>query len=242
MIGRVLIVADDPVLVESLKQALSADYLIDLAGDGQTGIERLTELQPDLVVVDLPEPSTSGVETCRAIRRLSEVPVVVLTSAGNGLGRAWAYFAGADASLQKPVRLDALRARISALVRRSGGRLEGELYHDDDLIIDLRLRRVLRGGEVVSLTATEFRLLDQLVRHHGRVLSHRELLLAVWGEGYEDSIRCLYTYVHYLRRKLEHDPRHPRYIHSHGGQGYCFRPPETGESTAATEVAEGPNS
>lgn len=221
MVNSVLLVEDDAVVAEVLQEALSESFAVERAGDGAAALAKLARVPPDVVILDLLLPGMRGMDLCRAIRKASDVPIMVVTGVGDSRTRAQAFSAGADDFLTKPVRIDELRARLRALIRRrqpSGD----SLYRDDYLTVDLASREVLRHGEPVQLSATEFRLLEQLVRHPGEVLSHRQLLLAVWGKGYEESVRCLHTYIHYLRRKLESDTDGRHYIHSLRGKGYVF--------------------
>lgn len=223
MTGRVLIVEDDPVVAEVLYEALRDAFVVDRAANGADALALLGATPPDVVILDLLLPGMRGMDVCRSIRRASDVPIVVVTGVGDSRTRAQSFLAGADEFLTKPVRLDELRARLRALIRRRQP-AEGSYYSDGNLIVDLTQREVYRQGQPVSLSATELRLLEQLVRNAGKVLPHRELLLAVWGRGYEESVRCLHTYIHYLRRKLEDDPSRPQYIRSYRGQGYSFQP------------------
>ena len=224
---RLLIVEDDAALAEMIAAMLAERFEVRRAGDCPEAIRLLLEFQPHLVILDLLLPGGHGLDVCRALRRVSAAPLLVLSGLNDTATKVRALDAGADDYLTKPFAMEELRARLDAIWRRSRRpwRDEGEdCFEDGSLRIDLGAKRVLRDGEELELSPTEYRLLECLVRNRGRLLSHRELLRRVWGEGYEEAVPSLHIYVHYLRQKIEPNPTVPRYIVSRKGQGYLFRP------------------
>jgi two-component system KDP operon response regulator KdpE len=183
----------------------------------------MEEAYPDLVMLDIMLPDRSGFDVCRAIREFSEVPIVMLTARGEEIDKVTGLNAGADEYLTKPLGAEELLARVKAILRRTRfGHVQTPpaTFTTGDLTIDFRQHRVTVAGKEIKLSATEFRLLEQLALHAGSVLSHRDLLSAVWGPDYRDDIEYLRVYIRYLRQKIEDDPARPRYILTQPGVGY----------------------
>jgi two-component system KDP operon response regulator KdpE len=183
---------------------------------------------PDLVILDLMLPPPDGYEVCRRLREFSLVPVVMLTARGEQVDKLRGFEAGADDYLTKPFSPQELLARVQAVLRRSQQAVPSTsppVLRCGDLAIDLLRRRVTVRDDIVKLTPTEFRLLQQLAVHAGKVLSHAELLTEVWGPEYRDDRDYLWAYVRHLRRKLEADPEHPTLIRSEPGFGYVLECP-----------------
>ena len=226
---RVLVVDDDPLLVRLVRTHLEkAGYRVLTAADGDQALELAATELPDLVVLDLMLPRLHGLEVCRRIREFSLVPVVMLTARGEPMDRLRGFEMGADDYLAKPFMPAELLARVRAVLRRSqqgGGATTPAVVRCGDIAIDLVRRRVSVRDELVKLTATEFRLLQHLAVNAGKVLSHAELLITVWGPEYRDDRDYLWAYVRHLRRKLEPDPEHPRHIISSPGFGYVLEHP-----------------
>jgi two-component system alkaline phosphatase synthesis response regulator PhoP len=223
--SRVLVVDDDTDLIGLVTSFLEKrGMVVASAINGSDALRRLPDCQPDLVILDLMMPGMDGWQVCQAIRRKSDVPVMVLTARRQERDILRSFAVGADDYLVKPFSISELEARVLALLRRSRAREEWghASYSDDRLNIDLLERRVLREGRNVHLTETEFDLLSCLVRRQGSVVAHNDLVREVWGIQYIGGRDALCLYIHYLRKKLEADPRSPQYIQTQRGVGYCF--------------------
>ncbi|MGN6372948.1 MAG: response regulator transcription factor [Solirubrobacteraceae bacterium] len=223
---RVLVVEDDEdvraLVVELLERA---GYRVRSAGDGRSGLRLFHELRPDLVVLDVSMPELDGFQTLERIRDLSDAPVLMLTAHNSELERVRGLKAGADDYLGKPFGRQELVARVEALLRRTRPRQElEERYGDDFLEIDFSRRSVTAGGEQVSLTPLEFRLLGALVRHPDQVLSSEQLLEQAWGDAAGRSADQVKLYVSYLRRKLSGASGDAAPIETVRGFGYRYRP------------------
>jgi len=223
--ARLLIIDDDTTLVNALEMYLAREgYDVHLAGNGAEGLKRFYALRPDLVVLDVMMPQMDGWETCRRIRELSTVPIIMLTAKGQEGDRVMGLKLGADDYVPKPFSLKELVARIEAILRRtkrsSNSDRQGVLYVSDDLVIDSERWEVRWRGNVVNLTSTELRLLFCLAENAGHVLSHRQLLEQVWGPEYVDNVDYTKLYIWRLRQKLEDDPSSPKYILTERGIGY----------------------
>jgi DNA-binding response OmpR family regulator len=222
---KILVVDDDPSLRLLMEEDLgAAGYEVLTAADGLEGLEITRRDRPDLLVVDIRMPKLDGFELCQRVREFSQVPVLILTAhATQEEDVVHGLDLGADDYLIKPFKLDELRARVRALLRRAtGGGADRTAYIDNYLIVDLEQRRVLVEGQEISLTPTEFRLLEVFVRHVGQVLTNEQLVKLVWGWEYIDEVHYPRIYVSHLRRKLEPDPASPTYIVNEYGIGYRF--------------------
>jgi DNA-binding response OmpR family regulator len=202
------------------------DCHITATVDGEEAIKRFDEERPDLVVLDVSMPPPDGFEVCRRIREISQVPILMLTVHDGTLDKVRALDLGADDYLTKPFDHLELLARLRALLRRASSSpvTPGSDTDTEDLSLDHATREVRVRGEVVRLTSTEYRLLEELVRHAGTVLPHRHLMEQVWGPGYVGDAHYLKVFVRRLRRKLGDNPEHPRYIQTEWGIGYRFFP------------------
>ena len=220
---KVLVVEDDPDVRAALTRALSFEgYEVAVAEDGGRALEAIVHDPPNLIVLDVMMPFVDGLETCRRLRaRGDETPVLILTALGDVSDRVDGLDAGADDYLAKPFALEELLARIRALLRRSGGDVS-ELLTFADVEMNLATRTVLRSGETVPLTKTEFDLLEVLMRGGGRVATRDQIYREVWGFDFETSSNSLDVYVGYLRRKTEARDA-PRLIHTVRGVGYTLR-------------------
>jgi len=202
------------------------DCHITATVNGEEAIKRFAEEQPDLVVLDVSMPPPDGFEVCRRIREISEVPILMLTVRDGTLDKVRALDLGADDYLTKPFDHLELLARLRALLRRASRPpvTPGPCAVVGDLSLDYATREVRLRGEVVKLTSTERRLLEELVRHAGTVLPHRYLLERVWGPEYVGDAHYLKVFVRRLRRKLGDDAKCPHYIQTEWGIGYRFLP------------------
>lgn len=225
---KLLIIEDDQVLNRLLTEHLrNVGHDVLSANGGLEGLELIRNYSPDLVLLDIMMPGMDGWQTCRRLREVSDVPVLILTAKGAEDDVIKGFQLGADDYIKKPFNLQELELRVEAVLRRSANRRldDASDYDDGVLHIDLGRRMVVRRGDPVHLTPTEFRLLSYLLRHRDRVVPHSELLSEVWGPRYVDDTASLSVYVRYLREKLEDNPATPRYICTEWGVGYRFAVP-----------------
>ncbi|MFP3896494.1 MAG: response regulator transcription factor [Anaerolineales bacterium] len=225
-----LVIDDDATLIEALRIYLSrAGYDVHAATDGTEGLKEFYDLRPDLVVLDVMMPQMDGWETCRRIRDLSTVPIIMLTAKGQETDRVKGLRLGADDYVPKPFSLKELQARIEAVLRRAK-RYESDkepvLYVTDTLVVDSERWEARRNGKRMDLTPTELRLLLYLAENAGRVLSHEQILREVWGPEYVENVDYTKLFIWRLRQKIEEDPRDPQYILTERGIGYRLAPAE----------------
>jgi two-component system KDP operon response regulator KdpE len=226
-VTRVLVIDDEPQILRALAINLRArGYDVRTAGTGRDALESAAAHPPELVVLDLGLPDLEGVEVINGLRGWTSVPILVLSGRSDSSDKVDALDAGADDYVTKPFGMDELLARMRAMVRRGAGQdlPEAPTVQLGDVLVDLTARKVLREGEEVRLTPTEWHLLEVLVRHPGRLLSQKRLLAEVWGPGYETAQGNLRLYMGQLRRKLEPDPARPRHLLNEPGMGYRFEP------------------
>nr|WP_055590644.1 response regulator transcription factor [Peterkaempfera griseoplana] len=219
---RVLVVDDDEAVRRSLARALLRDgYEVSVAADGRAALELLAAGRQDAVVLDVLMPEPNGLEVCRRVRsRGDRTPILMLTARDLVQDRVAGLDAGADDYLAKPFALEELRARLRALLRRSGA--ASEVLRCADLELDAAACRARRGDRVLELTRTEFALLELFLRNPGRVLSRALILDSVWGYDFGTSSNALWVYISYLRGKLEAGGE-PRLIQTVRGLGYVLR-------------------
>lgn len=221
--ARVLVVDDEDEIRKAVGRALAGrDYEVSEAADGEGALTVAASWQPDLVVLDLNLPGMDGLEVCKHIRRRSQVRILILSVREDEADKVAALDLGADDYLTKPFGVEELMARVRALLRRAepqGGRRPVR-FRIDDLEIDIDTHRVLRKGEEVRLTKTEWGLLETLSEHPGKLQTHRWLLERVWGPGYSADIDVLRVFISQLRRKIEPDPGRPTIIATDPGIGY----------------------
>ena len=222
---RILVVDDDRAVRESLRRSLSFNgYSVELAQDGQEALELITSARPDAVVLDVMMPRLDGLEVCRRLRSSGDdLPILVLTARDSVSERVAGLDAGADDYLPKPFALEELLARMRALLRRTTiDDRESIAMSFADLSLDPMTRDVTRGERHISLTRTEFSLLEMLIANPRRVLTRSRILEEVWGFDFPTSGNALEVYVGYLRRKTEAEGE-PRLIHTVRGVGYVLR-------------------
>ena len=223
---RVLVVEDDPQLVRALVINMQARrYGVDAAPDGTTALRLAAARQPDVVILDLGLPDMDGVDVIRALRGWTRVPVLVLSARQASDEKVAALDAGADDYITKPFSMDELMARLRAAVRRVAETPlapETTRVETDDFTVDLLAKRVVRGQRDVRLTPTEWHLLEILITNPGRLITQKYLLQEVWGVSQSNKTNYLRVYMAQLRRKLETDPAHPRYLITEPGMGYRF--------------------
>jgi len=223
--SRVLVVDDEPQITRVLRTVLTSQgYLVQTAGEGQSALSSFVEWRPELVITDLFMPHMDGLELCRRIRAISNVPIIVLSVKGEERTKVEALDSGADDYVTKPFGIDELLARVRAALRRSGGETDLSAFEAGEFKIDLEARRVHVHGQEVRLTPKEFDLFVYMARHPNRVITHRTLLEAVWGEASQEQPEYLRVFMGQLRKKLEPDPSNPRYLVTEPWVGYRFNP------------------
>jgi two-component system, OmpR family, KDP operon response regulator KdpE len=219
---RVLVVDDEPAILRFLKPALEAnDYEVASAGTLAEALKRIAKEPPDVVVLDLGLPDGDGKDVIREVRQWSQVPIIVLSAREREAEKIEALDLGADDFVNKPFGVGELMARLrTALRHRRQTQGEAAVVRLGGLEIDLPRRRVMRDGVEVKLTSREFDLLSSLARHPGKVMTHRQLLTAVWGPAQVEETQYLRVYVGHLRQKLEEHPDDPKIILTELGIGY----------------------
>lgn len=228
--ATILVVDDEPQLRRVMRTTLTdLGYTVIDAKTGEDALELLRHDQPDLILLDLNMPGIGGLETCRAIRETSEVPIIILSVRNTEREKVQALDAGADDYVSKPFGIQELLARIRAALRRSPAAGENELhgFKTDDLDIDFTARRVTVAGKSARLTPKEFDLLRMLVANPNKAIPHRKLLQSVWGPDYGDEVEYLRFFVNQLRKKIEPVPSKPKYLLTEPWVGYRFAAPVT---------------
>ncbi len=220
----ILVVDDEPKIVKQARDYLeSSGYRVVSAGDGKTALATARHNRPDLIVLDLNLPEMDGLDVCRALRRESDVPIIMLTARVDETDRLIGLELGADDYITKPFSPRELVARVRAVLRRvSGGVRQPGLVRVGDLEIDLYGHRATRDGEPIDLTRTEFNLLATLAQHPGQTFTRAQLLDRLHGVAYDGYDRSIDAHIKNLRRKLEPDPVEPRYVLTVYGVGYKF--------------------
>jgi two-component system KDP operon response regulator KdpE len=222
---RVLVVDDEPQILRALAINLRArGYDVDLAPTGEAALQLAAHDHPDVVVLDLGLPGMDGLEVIAGLRGWSTVPIIVLSVRDREADKVAALDAGADDYVTKPFGMDELLARMRAALRRVTPVDEPVVVETPDFVIDLAARRVTRSGADVRLTATEWHIVEVLVRNAGRLVTQKQLLKEVWGPKYETETHYLRVYVGQIRRKLEPVPSEPRYFMTAARMGYRFEP------------------
>ena len=229
--SRILVVDDEPQLTRVLRTGLkSRGYDVLAAEDGESGFRLFQEWKPDLIIADLAMPNMDGLELCRRIRAVSQVPIIILSAKDEERVKVEALDIGADDFVTKPFGIDELLARMRAALRRSQSQpptqAEQTSIEVGDFHVNLETRNVSVSGREIHLTPKEFDLLVYFIKHAGKVLTHRTLLAAVWGGDYVEQDQYLRVFVGNLRKKLESSPASPRYILTEPWVGYRFSPSE----------------
>jgi two-component system KDP operon response regulator KdpE len=225
--ARVLVVDDEAPILRLLRRTLEANgYAVEAVETGGGALAAAGRRRPDAVLLDLMLPDMDGLDVCRRLRAQLESPIIVLSARGEERMKVEALDLGADDYLTKPFGAGELLARLRVALRHAAGSRTAPVIRAGDLSVDLDRRTVSRGGEPVHVTPKEYEALTHLVRHAGRVVTHRALLAAIWGPEYGDELHYLHVLVNQLRRKLEPDPAHPRYVVTEPGVGYRFQVPD----------------
>ncbi len=223
--SRVLVVDDEPQITRVLRTVLTSQgYQVRVAAEGESALSNLAEWRPELVITDLYMPRMDGIELCRRIRAVSSVPIIVLSVKGEERTKVDALDCGADDYVTKPFGIDELLARVRAALRRSGADADTTSFEVGEFRVDLESRRVHARGQEIRLTPKEFDLFVYMARHPSRVITHRTLLEAVWGEASQEQPEYLRVFMGQLRKKLEPDPSNPRFLVTEPWVGYRFNP------------------
>jgi two-component system KDP operon response regulator KdpE len=223
--STVLVLDDDPRMLRLLRLNLERDgYRVSTESDATSALDKVAIATPDLILLDVMMPVLDGFTFLAQLREFSAVPVIMLTAKGEERDKVHGLDLGADDYLTKPFGPAEMLARVRAVLRRRAqpSQETSAVLTFGDLSIDLMRRRVVRAGNDIRLTPTEYKLLRELATNRGRVLLHGDLLARVWGPEYRDEVDYLWTYVRYLRNKIEPDPARPRYILSEPGVGYVL--------------------
>lgn len=224
---RILVVDDEPQIGRVMRTSLSTHhYDVRVAADGEAAFELFNDWHPDLVITDLSMPNMGGLELCRRLRLITDVPIIVLSVKSEEKIKVEALDSGADDYVTKPFGMDELLARVRATLRRitTPPSKETAVIQVGDFRVDVEAHQVVVKDCEIHLTPKEFELLVYLVRHPGTVLTHHRLLGAVWGGDYTEQTEYLRVFIGQLRKKIESDPSLPRYIITEPWIGYRFNP------------------
>ena len=234
MTGASILIADDePQIRRVLRSTLTSQgYVITDAKTGEEGVESVRKNKPDLVLLDVNMPGMGGIEACREIRRASEAPIIMLTVRNAERDKVLALDAGADDYVVKPFGIEELLARIRAALRRYAPGDALPPFLSKELTLDFESRQLTVRGQEVHLTPKEFDVLKHLIVHQGKPLTHRRILQSVWGPDYGEETENLRVIINQLRKKIETDPAHPKYIRTEPWVGYRFQTPR--ETSAKT--------
>jgi two-component system, OmpR family, KDP operon response regulator KdpE len=222
----ILVVDDEPQIRRVLKTTLSSQgYVILEAKTGEEAIDVVRKEKPDLVLLDVNMPGVGGIEACREIRRSSEAPIIMLTVRNAERDKVSALDAGADDYVVKPFGIEELLARIRAALRRFAPGEALPPFVSKELKMDFESRMLTVRGEEIHLTPKEFEVLKYLIVNQGKPLTHRRILQSVWGPDYGEETENLRVVINQLRKKIENDPAHPKYIRTEPWVGYRFQTP-----------------
>jgi len=221
----ILVVDDEPQIRRVMRTTLSSNgYAVVEAKSGEEALDMVRKERPELVLLDVNMPGMGGLQACREIRDQSDIAIIMLTVRNTEHDKVLALDAGADDYVVKPFSMEELLARIRAALRRTTSAEPVPSFISSDLEIDFERRKVLVQGSPVRLTPKEFDLLRHLVSNQGKPIEHRRLLQAVWGPDYGNETEYLRVFINQLRKKIEADPAHPKYIHTDPWVGYRFEP------------------
>jgi two-component system KDP operon response regulator KdpE len=231
--ARILVVDDEPQIRHSLQTNLeNRNYAVMTVASGEEALEAIVRQKPDVIIVDLVLPAMDGIELTRRIREQSPVPIIVLSAIGDERKKVDALECGADDYVTKPFGMEELAARVKSALRRTIMLSGSEpVFKSGGLSVNFERREVRVEGKPVKLTPTEFDLLKYMIQYMGKVLTHRTLLTAIWGEAYVDQAQYLRVFIGQLRKKLEQNTARPKYILTDPGVGYRFAPDIQDESS-----------
>ncbi|MEA4814815.1 MAG: response regulator transcription factor [Oscillospiraceae bacterium] len=224
---KILVVDDERLLVKGIKFNLEHEgYKVDTAFDGRTAVEMARSNGYNLIILDVMMPEVDGLEACMRIREFSDVPVIMLTAKSDDTDKLMGFDCGADDYITKPFNILEVKARVKALLKRSGGAAAEKktpCITVGALSLDTERRVALKGGEAVELTAKEYDLIELLMKNQNRVYSRENLMNILWGYEYQGDFRTVDVHIRRLREKLEDDPAEPKYIQTKWGVGYYFK-------------------
>lgn len=227
--AHILIVDDEVEIRRALQRNLIAHgFDVSVVGSGEEALDEVTLHRPDLMILDLGLPGMSGLEVCKRVRTLSNLPIIILSVKDAERDKVLALDLGADDYVSKPFGIDEVLARVRVALRHAA-QIQGTAnttFTAGPLKVDLAQRIVLVQGHEVKLTPTEFDLLNALIKNNGKIMTRQMLLSQVWGTGYGTEAHYLHVYIGQLRRKIEPDPAHPRFIITVSGVGYRFNADE----------------
>ena len=228
MAKKVLVVDDEKLIVKGIRFSLEQDGMeVECAYDGEEALRLATENAYDMILLDLMLPKMDGFEVCQRIREFSNVPIVMLTAKGDDMDKILGLEYGADDYITKPFNILEVKARIKAIMRRTGTKepapAKAQVIDSGDLKLDLESRRLFILGREVNLTAREFELLELFVTNPNKVFSREKLLELVWGVDYPGDVRTVDVHVRRLREKIEANPSEPKYVHTKWGVGYYLK-------------------
>lgn len=223
--ARILVVDDEIEIMRALQRSLAAHgYEVFVAKNGEDALEEVARHRPDLMLLDLGLPGISGLEVCRKVRESSNLPIIVLSVKDTERDKVLALDLGADDYVSKPFSVNEVLARVRVALRHSAQVQTGTepIFSAGPLRVDFAQRQVQVNGQEVKLTPTEYDLLKALIKNNGKIMTRQMLLSQVWGTGYGAEAHYLHVYIGQLRRKIEPDPAHPRFILTISGVGYRF--------------------
>jgi two-component system KDP operon response regulator KdpE len=223
--ARILVVDDEIEIMRALQRSLTAhDYEVFTAMSGEEALDAITQYRPDLLLLDLGLPGISGLEVCRNVRQQSNLPIIVLSVKDTERDKVMALDLGADDYVSKPFGINEVLARVRVALRHSAPIQAGTepVFAAGPLRVDFAKRLVQVNDQEVKLTPTEYDLLKALIKNAGKIMTRQMLLAQVWGTGYGSEAHYLHVYIGQLRRKIEPDPTHPRFIQTISGVGYRF--------------------
>lgn len=228
MSKRVLVVDDEKLIVKGIRFSLEQDGMeVTCAYDGEEALEIARNQEFDIILLDVMLPGLSGFEVCQQIREFSNVPIVMLTAKGEDMDKILGLEYGADDYITKPFNILEVKARIKAIMRRTGSKepakpADDTVIKSGDMTMDREGRRVYIEDKEINLTAKEFDVLELLILNPNKVYSREKLLTLVWGEDYPGDVRTVDVHIRRLREKIEKNPSEPRYVHTKWGVGYYF--------------------
>lgn len=228
MARKVLVVDDEKLIVKGIRFSLEQDgFEVYSAYDGEEALEMIRANDYDIVLLDLMLPKMNGLQVCQQVREFSNVPIIMLTAKGEDMDKIMGLEYGADDYITKPFNILEVKARIKAIIRRTGkpekAKEQARVVQAGDLKLDCDSRRVFIGDREVNLTAREFDVLQLLVLNPNKVYSRENLLNTVWGYEYPGDVRTVDVHIRRLREKIEDSPSEPRYVHTKWGVGYYFQ-------------------
>jgi two-component system KDP operon response regulator KdpE len=236
--ANILVVDDEPQIRRVLRSTLASQgYVITDAKTGEEAVESVRKNKPDLVLLDVNMPGMGGIEACREMRRGSEAPIIMLTVRNAEKDKVLALDAGADDYVVKPFGIEELLARIRAALRRYAPGDALPPYVSKELTLDFESRQLTVRGQEVHLTPKEFDVLKHLIANQGKPLTHRRILQSVWGPDYGEETENLRVVINQLRKKIETDPAHPKYIRTEPWVGYRFQPPRVSAPKTSSRKA-----